>query len=189
MKGARGFTLVEVLLVVLLIGLAATAVTLTLPGSGIKEQLDKAARQFMAVTDMVRDEAVLSGQMLGLVIEDNSYRYVIYKDGKWQSLEQERLLAKREMEQGVSLNLIVEGLPLVQEDEEQESWFEEPLIEQSEEEKRKYPEPQIIIFPSGEMNAFELAFSARDPEAGPQESLIVADALGRLTFGRADEAQ
>jgi len=93
------------------------------------------------------------------------------------------------MEEGIRLELVVEGLPLVQDDEEKESWFDEPLIELSDEEKRKYPEPQIIIFPSGEMNAFELAFSARDPESGPQETLIVGDALGRLTFGRPDEAQ
>ncbi|WP_372872586.1 type II secretion system minor pseudopilin GspH [Shewanella sp.] len=185
---ARGFTLIEVLLVVLLMGIAAAAVTLSLPSSGIKPELDKAATQFVAATDLIRDEAVLSGQFLGVVVEENQYQYVIFKEGKWNRLENDRLLALREMQPGISLNLIVEGLPLDQE-EEQESWFDEPFIDEpSAEEKAKNPEPQILVFPSGEMTAFELNFLGREQLGDEVTVLVTGDALGRVRIGRPDDA-
>lgn len=90
------------------------------------------------------------------------------------------------MEPGVVINLVLDGLPLVQEDEQDESWFEEPLIEPSSEDKKKHPEPQILLFPSGEMSAFELSFITKT-DKGPLDVLVVGDALGRLTLGRPDE--
>nr|WP_250885918.1 type II secretion system minor pseudopilin GspH [Shewanella jiangmenensis] len=175
------------MLVVLLMGIAAAAVTLSMPSNGIKPALDKAASQFVAATDLVRDEAVLSGQFLGVVVEEDRFQYVIFKEGKWHKLEQDRLLAERQMEPGVSLNLIVEGLPLDQEEDEQ-SWFEEPFIDEpSAEEKAKNPEPQILVFPSGEMTAFELNFIGREEQGAEVAVLVSGDAIGRVRLGRADE--
>ena len=182
-----GFTLMEVLLVVLLMGLAATAVTLGMGGAGKEKALERTAQQFMLATEMVLDETVLSGHFVGIVVEDTSYKYVYYDEGKWKPLEQDRLLVEREMEPGVELVLVLDGLPLVQEDEEQDSWFDEPLIEKSAEDKKKFPDPQILLFPSGEMSAFELSFVSEDELQKDIEVMVVGDALGRLRMGFEDE--
>ncbi|WP_119978747.1 type II secretion system minor pseudopilin GspH [Shewanella algidipiscicola] len=183
----RGFTLMEVLLVVLLMGLAASAVTLTMGGTDQQQALDRVARQFMASTELVLDETVLSGHFIGIVIEKDRYEFVVYDEGKWHPLQQDRLLAAREMQQGIQLDLILDGLPLSQEDEEQDSWFDEPLIEPSAEDKKKHPEPQVMLFPSGEMSAFELAFISKDAMGNELETVVVGDALGRLSLGRNNE--
>ncbi|WP_065204544.1 type II secretion system minor pseudopilin GspH [Shewanella woodyi] len=180
----KGFTLMEVLLVILLMGLAASAVTMSMSGADKKRELEKTAQQFMAATEMVLDETVLSGHFIGIVIEDDSYKYVVYDEAKWKPLTQDRILGEREMEPGVRIDLVLDGLPLVQDDEEQDSWFEEPLIEKSEEDKKKFPEPQILLFPSGEMSAFELMFVSEDETGKEVEALVVGDALGRMTLGR-----
>ncbi|MCG9732115.1 type II secretion system minor pseudopilin GspH [Shewanella sp. Isolate13] len=182
-----GFTLMEVLLVVLLMGLAATAVTLGMGGASKEKALERTAQQFMMATEMVLDETVLSGHFVGIVIEDTSYKFVYYDEGKWKPLEQDRLLAERQMEPGVEMVLVLDGLPLVQEDEEQDSWFDEPLIEKSAEEKKKFPEPQIMLFPSGEMSAFELSFVSKDEMQQDIEVIVFGDALGRLRMGFEDE--
>ena len=183
-----GFTLMEVLLVVLLMGLAASAVTLSMGGGGQKQSLDRLAQQFMMSSEMVLDETVLSGHFIGIVIEEDSYEYVFYdEEGNWKPLEQDRLLANRQMEPGIELVLVLDGLPLVQEDEEQDSWFDEPLIEKSADEKKKYPEPQILLFPSGEMSAFELAFVAKDEMGKEIEVVVVGDSLGRLKLNYEDD--
>ncbi|WP_398353660.1 type II secretion system minor pseudopilin GspH [Shewanella pealeana] len=182
-----GFTLMEVLLVVLLMGLAATAVTLGMGGASKEKALERTAQQFMMSTEMVLDETVLSGHFVGIVIEDNSYKYVYYDEGKWKPLEQDRLLAERQMEPGVEMVLVLDGLPLVQDDEEQDSWFDEPLIEKSADEKKKFPEPQIMLFPSGEMSAFELSFVSEDETKQDIEVVVFGDALGRLRMGFEDE--
>jgi len=178
----------EVLLVVLLMGLAATAVTLSFGGANQKQALERLAQQFMMSSEMVLDETVLSGQFIGIVVAENGYEYVYYDDeGKWKPLKQDRLLASREMEPGIELALILDGLPLSQEDEEETSWFDEPLIEPTEEEKKKNPEPQILLFPSGEMSAFELAFIARDEQGKQIEVVVVGDSLGRLKLDYEDD--
>ncbi|CAD6364313.1 type II secretion system protein H [Shewanella putrefaciens] len=181
-----GFTLMEVMLVILLMGLTAAAVTMSIGNSGPQQALERTAQQFMAATELVLDETVLSGQFIGIVIEKTSYQFVFYKDGKWNPLEKDRMLSEKQMETGVSLNLVLDGLPLVQEDEEEKSWFDEPFIEAKTEDKKKHPEPQIMLFPSGEMSAFELSFIAKT-DKGQIDVLVVGDALGRLTLGRPDE--
>lgn len=181
-----GFTLMEVMLVILLMGLTAAVVTMSIGNSGPQQALERTAQQFMAATELVLDETVLSGQFIGIVIEKTSYQFVFYKDGKWNPLEKDRMLSEKQMETGVSLNLVLDGLPLVQEDEEEKSWFDEPFIEAKTEDKKKHPEPQIMLFPSGEMSAFELSFIAKT-DKGQIDVLVVGDALGRLTLGRPDE--
>ena len=181
-----GITLMEVMLVILLMGLTAAAVTMSIGNSGPQQALEKNAQQFIAATELVLDETVLSGQFIGIVVEKTSYQFVYYKDGQWNPLEKDRILSEKQMEPGVVLNLVLDGLPLVQEDEKDESWFDEPLIEPSAEDKKKHPEPQILLLPSGEMSAFELSFITKT-DKGPLDVLVVGDALGRLTLGRPDE--
>lgn len=181
-----GFTLMEVMLVILLMGLTAAAVTMSIGNSGPKQALERTAQQFMAATELVLDETVLSGHFVGVVVDNTRYQFVYYKDGQWHPLEQDRILSEKQMDPGVTLNLVLDGLPLVQEDEKDISWFEEPLIELSAADKKKHPEPQILLFPSGEMSAFELSFIAKT-DNGQIDVLVVGDALGRLTLGRVDD--
>ncbi|MGI2260928.1 type II secretion system minor pseudopilin GspH [Shewanella sp. GXUN23E] len=183
-----GFTLLEVLLVILLMGLAASAVTLSMSNSGPKEELERQARQFKAITEMVLDEVVLSGQFVGLVVEDHSYQFVLRKDDKWVPLEKGRLIGKREFDEQVKLSLVVEGLPLVQDDEDDASWFDEPFKEADVGLSKKDKEliPQVFLFPSGEISGFELSFLTRDDNKDI-DVLVVGNPLGRLSLGREDE--
>ncbi|MBE8167389.1 MAG: type II secretion system minor pseudopilin GspH [Shewanella sp.] len=190
-----GFTLLEIMLVVLLMGLSAAVVTMSFSHTGPKKELEKQAKKFIASAELVLDETVLSGQLLGLVIEPDTYRFVVYHEEKWQPLESDRLLGEQQMPEGVSLEIIVDGLPLVQSDEDDQSLFDddddndEPFIEETEEEKKKHPEPQILLFPSGEISAFELHFLTTDEQGDNVDVLVVGDSLGRLTLGRPDEEQ
>ena len=182
-----GFTLLEVLLVALLMGLVASAVTLSMSVTGPKQILTKHAQRFIAATELVLDESVLSGQFIGIVIDQEEYQFVFYKEGKWLPVEQDRLLSAQKMEAGIELSVVIDGMPLVQEDEQSESWFDDPFIDEPSEEENKHPEPQILLFPSGEMTPFELNFIMMNDEQQPIDVLVVGDALGRLSLGQVDE--
>ncbi|NKF52501.1 type II secretion system minor pseudopilin GspH [Shewanella sp. WXL01] len=185
-----GFTLLEVLLVALLMGLAATAVTLTMNNAGPKQALDKEAQQFLVATEMIIDEAVLSGSFVGIVIDDHEYQFVYFHEQKWQPIVLDRLNTSKQLDENIELSLVLDGMPLVQGDEEEdESWFDEPFIDgKSEEEKKKNPEPQILLFPSGELTPFELTFSlVGNTSRDNFDALVSGDALGRLTLGRFDD--
>ncbi|WP_394132896.1 type II secretion system minor pseudopilin GspH [Shewanella maritima] len=190
MRSSRqsGFTLLEVLLVALLMGIAATMITLTSSTAGPKQALEKHARQFMAATELVIDEAVLSGAFIGIVIEDSQYQFVMYEEQKWQPIIQDRLLTTKTIDDGMQMNLVLDGMPLEQEDEQSESWFDDPFIDDKDkEERKKYPEPQIMLFPSGEMTPFELTFVFDLPGTQQETVRVVGDALGRMALGQFDE--
>lgn len=185
-KIARGFTLIEVLLVVLLMGLAATAVSLSMGGADPKRQLERTALQFIAATEMVLDETILSGQLIGIVVEDSSYRFVGYHEGRWHALEQDRLLTERKMDGGVEIELIIDGFPLVQEDEQQDSWFDDDFIAKDDESK-KSPTPQLLLFPSGEITAFEMSFISQNSLGEGIVVRVFGNSIGQLTLGDGDE--
>ena len=67
----RGMTIVEVLMVVFIIGLAAGIVTLTIPQRPTEEQAG--AQAFARVLREAQDQAILSGQPLGLKLSENGY--------------------------------------------------------------------------------------------------------------------
>ncbi|MCF1427445.1 MAG: type II secretion system minor pseudopilin GspH [Shewanella sp.] len=184
-----GFTLLEVLLVILLMGLAASVVVLSINNSGPKQELERQARQFMATTEMVLDEVVLSGQFVGLVVDDHSYQFVLRKDGKWVPLQKGRLIGKREFDDEIELSLVVEGLPLVQDDEDDDSWFDEPFKEADVglSEKDKELNPEVFLFPSGEISGFELSFLTKDDNNKEIKVSVIGNPLGRLSLGSEDE--
>ncbi|WP_417762331.1 type II secretion system minor pseudopilin GspH [Shewanella sp.] len=181
----QGFTLLEVMLVVLLMGLMAAAVTLSMGNGGQQQALSREVQRFMATTEALQDEAVLSGGFYGIVVDKQKYHYVMLKDDKWQPIEQDNLLAERELPVGIETDLEVEGLPLEQ-DEGQQSWFDEPFID-DDAQKKKFPEPQIMLLPSGEMTGFKLRFITLDDNGQPLEKLVSGDALGRIVLGEFDE--
>ena len=182
--------MLEIMIVVVLMGLMAVAVTLSFNTSTPKQELEKQAKRFMASTQLVLNETVLSGQFLGIVVKPDSYQFVIYKDDKWQSLENDRVLTERKMEKGMTLSIVVDGLPLKQSDEEDSDRLfddSEQFTLEDEHDKKTNPQPQILLFPSGELSPFELTFEMDDAHGKEFDVLVVGDALGRVTLGRPDE--
>ncbi|MDF0534573.1 type II secretion system minor pseudopilin GspH [Shewanella yunxiaonensis] len=182
----QGFTLLEVMLVILLMGLMAAAVTLSIGGGDQQQQLKREAQRFISVTEAVADEAVLSGQFVGIVVDKNAYHYVIYIDDKWQPLQRDNLVSEHQLPEGISTDIEVEGLPLDQ-DEDKDSLFDDDKKPFDDDPKQQNnPEPQIMLLPSGEMTGFELTFIASGGEQHYQQ-LVSGDNLGRLVMGRFDE--
>lgn len=184
----RGFTLLEILLVLVVMGLAATAVTFTMGSDPRVKVLEEAGTEFRLVMTMVLEESMLSGEQFGVVMEDDHYYFTRWniEDDKWEEMSGDPLYRERKLPENVVTDLEVEGLPLVQDDEDEESEFglDKSLFEPSDEEKRKNPEPQLLILPSGEMTGFSLWFVAEEPGMDELEWEMVGDPLGRIAWAR-----
>lgn len=97
-----GFTLVELMVVLALMALAATAVVLTLrPGGGDARQQ---ATQFAARTAALRDRAVVEGRSFGAWVTVSGFGFEQRIDGIWQPLEDGRL-SRRDWPAGMAVSV------------------------------------------------------------------------------------
>lgn len=89
-RGA-GFTLVELMVVLVVLGLAAAAVSTTLPGQ--RDALRDADR-FGAQLGHARDEALLGTRTVEVVADATGYRFRRRGRGGWEPLEQAPFAAR-----------------------------------------------------------------------------------------------
>lgn len=168
-----GFTLIEVMLVLLIMGLAMGAVVLSYSGENGKDLLKKQTQRLQVVFNMASDYAVLNQRQLGLRVEDenNSY-YFMYLDEEqeWQKLELDTTFAEHQLPELFSLKLSLTDLPWETEESLFSSGvFDEELsvssdgVEIGNEEEKKLDPPQVFIFSSGEITPFSITL-AYEPE-------------------------
>lgn len=81
---ARGFTLVEMLVVLAILGLAATALVLAVPATddGLRRESSRLAARIAAA----RDLAVVEGRPVALWLAPSGYGFERYAGGSWQAV-------------------------------------------------------------------------------------------------------
>ncbi|MES1938958.1 general secretion pathway protein H [Salinisphaera sp. T5B8] len=149
----RGFTLIEVLVVALIIGVVLAFVSLSINPTGPADRLDTEAQRLNALLEAAADDAILYGRELGLDITRGGYRFLRLGDDGWQPLNApDTPLRARELGDGIVLVLIDRGddtprLVAADDDEEEE----EDLVR-----------PEAVLLSSGEFIPFELELYAPD---------------------------
>jgi general secretion pathway protein H len=140
-----GFTLLEILVVVALMGLLAGVVSLSLSG-GQSRQVREEADRLRQVLTMAGDEAVFQGVELGAMFTPRSYGFVRYDNSShdWKPLEGKSFRA-HVMPQGIQLTLKLA----------------DKQVAFSNTGKRGV-HPAVMFLSSGEMTAFTLAVTTAD---------------------------
>lgn len=164
----HGFTLLEVMLVLLLMGLAAGYVMFNAFGASKTDLLKSQASRLQVLTDMASDYAVLNQQQLGLRIEEQDSQYVFLyldEDDEWQRIEDEEIYEPHTLPEPFTFTLNLDNLPWDSEDRLfDREIFDEGLsvsddaVEIGEDEQQVKP-PQILIMSSGEITPFTLTFN------------------------------
>lgn len=162
----KGFTLIEVIFVLALIGVIVTTVRYSVFTSKTEKEVEDQVKRLQVVFNMASDYAVINQLELGLRIDDKeqSYEFVMLDENeKWQAINGQKHLEKVTMPEEITLELNLEGLPWQEEDSLfDESIFDEELSVSSDgvdignEEDIEPPPPQIFILSSGEITPFEL---------------------------------
>ena len=163
-----GFTLLEVMLVLLLIGLAAGFVMFNAFGASKSDLLKSQAQRLQVIVDMASDFAVLNQQQLGVRFEQqkNEYYFVYLDDeDEWQRIEED-IYSTYTLPEPFTYELNLDDLPWDIEDRLfDRELFDENLsvsdagVEIGNEEEKKLPPPQILIMSSGEITPFVLSFN------------------------------
>jgi general secretion pathway protein H len=80
-RAERGFTLVELLVVLVIVGLASAAVVLAMPRDG--EGLAMQAERFAARAKTARDTALIEARPMAVRIDAEGYEIASHADGRW----------------------------------------------------------------------------------------------------------
>ncbi len=143
---SRGFTLLELLVVVAIIGIFVGAAALSIGIVGNDREVEQEAFRLKSLLDLVREEALMQSRDIGVLFSESAYRFFIYDYERlaWLEPTGDRLLAEHELRDQLSLTLMVEDREIVLDDDFDADGLDEP-------------QPQVLMFSSGEMTPFEAA--------------------------------
>lgn len=160
MTPRRGFTLLEVMLVLLIVGLLTGVVALNFAGKTPQQQVQQEVLRFTQAFQFVAEQAQLQQQEWGLVVAAESYAFVYYSPEGWQLPQQPAILKEYVLPEGIRLQLELEGLPGAEYNLlSQLTWEREPESRwATDQEKKAVPFPQVFILSSGEISPFRVNF-------------------------------
>jgi len=170
-----GFTLLELLVVVFIIGILSAMFTLSVGLTGSDRDLETETNRLIAVLQLASDEAIMQGRELGMRFYSDGYEFATFQEdfveyydeqdsnqtdpsgqseevpetdqSEWVVLSSDELLRQRSLPEGILLELEIDGRSVVLDrDDEAED-------DDDDKSKQEY-QPQIFIFSSGDVSPF-----------------------------------
>ena len=161
----QGFTLMEIMLVLILIGLSASAILPKLSGNDGSTALRTEAKRFAALLQIAHETALTTGKELGVEIKDHQYTFLTWQKGEWMPLAGNRLLKPVSLNEAFTLS-IKPGESLWQEALEEEQTRQiQTLLDKASEEKKKKKKPSLFIWSSGEFSPADIQFAPQQRNA------------------------
>lgn len=167
----RGFTLVEVMVTMAVIGMLALTVSFVVPDQR-DDSVEENARVLYERINYAREFALVRSAILGLRVDNNgtSYRFLQFTDGRWQEVNQ-RGLRTAQLDEQVSLTIETADLALLEQDDtdidevfagDDREFTGRFADDDTEDEDRnrteikRLPTPQLFIFGSGDIAPFTI---------------------------------
>lgn len=165
----RGFTLLEVMLVLVIMGLLAGTVVFNISGQSGQDRLKQQVQRFQVVFSMASDYAVLNQQQLGVYIDQDKNQYsfvVLNNEQNWQLISGDKTFEAHTLPDEFTFELALNDLPWDTDDSlfnessiDAELSFSDDDISIGDEEEKKLPPPQILLLSSGDITPFSLGFA------------------------------
>lgn len=159
---SRGFTLIELMLVIAILGLAAMYVVITSPTRAPGNTAEDAARKFLLQMHHVREQAILRNYVYGIEFDDDYYTFYRWREEAWHEIIAPPLVATRvsdtvEFEFELGDFRILDNMT-----EGRDAIFGRDARRESSDDDDP-PRPQILVFESSEFIPFRVRFTGREP--------------------------
>lgn len=158
----RGFTLIELMVVMVLLGLISSIALTTVGGGNQKRELNNEVNRLHAVLRMAAEESIFSNTEIGVVIEEDLYEFLTFDetDEKWIPAEQ-HFLRTYALPEWISLEFQREG-------EERKLLGKKSLLDKDSDfyssvlgtEVAKTPD--LMLLSSGEVTGFTISMQIGD---------------------------
>lgn len=161
---SSGFTLVEILVVVVIVGIMLTFATLAIDSAGdraVEDKLVTEAERIEQLFKLAQEEAELKGVEIGFLHTERGYAFVISPEGRWVAIN-DGPLRPRAIPEPLQFALRVEDRPVPPAAELPEATNDadddDGKDKKQNDEAPKF-EPQLLILSSGEITPFSLDIS------------------------------
>jgi general secretion pathway protein H len=134
----KAFTLIELIVVIVIIGVILSLTTLSIGDGGQGQRLEQEVQRFTALFKLAQQEAIMQAKEMGVAIDKQGYRFYVLQSQQWQLLSSE-VFHSYSWLSGMQVELFIEDKLLIWNEGESE-----PEV------------PAILILSSGELTPFEL---------------------------------
>ncbi len=166
-----GFTLIEILVVVVIIGVITAGAMLSLSFTGPDRELHSEGDRLADLMNYAQEQGELQTRELGLYCTDHSYKFLAFdaRRNLWVPIDDDDALRARTLPDAVRLQLDVEGRQVV-------------LASPADEQKKKIApqdlQPHVMIFSNGDLTSFRVTL---EREGTDQTVTLVPDRQGKIT--------
>ena len=160
---ARGFTLVEILVVVTIIAVVTAGIVLSVSVTGRDRDLERESDRLLALFNYVREQAELQTREFGIMFQDDGYEFLTYDTRRdtWRSVFEDDALRARRLPDGLGFRLSVDARPVV--------------LNRPKDAKDKTP--QVMIFSNGDLSTFTATL---EREGGVRSVTLTQDSSGKV---------
>jgi type II secretion system protein H len=165
-----GFTLVEILVVVVIIGIITVGAMLSLSFVGPDRELHTEGDRLADLMNYAQEQGELQTRELGLYCTDHSYQFLAFdaRRNLWVPITDDDALRARTLPDAVKLQLDVEGREVV-------------LASPADEQKKKIApqdlQPHVMIFSNGDLTSFRVTL---EREGTDRTVTLVPDHQGKI---------
>jgi general secretion pathway protein H len=146
----KGFTLIELLIVMVLIGLITGMAMLSMGTTDPRDRQKLEAERLVKLLELASQEAVVSGDILGLEIFSKGYRFAVVENQKWRQESSDMVFRPRTLMPQMLLALDIEQQVVT-------------LIPEAN--QVSDPDPQIIFTPDGDMALFNIKMTLKNNDS------------------------
>lgn len=170
-RAQRAFTLIEVLVVVVIVGIVVSVAVLSVNVLGRDTELTDETRRLQALFMLVREQAEMQNRDFALRLEETGYQFMRFdvRRGEWLTVEGDDFFRRHAFPAGVRPRLYLEA--------------REVVLRPPADKKKPWP-PQIMVLSSGDLTAFELRLRREDSE---HEATMLGKVDGTIEVRNVDE--
>lgn len=185
MRAARGFTLIEIVVVLLIIGILASVLAISITSRPLDETQHIEAQRLQQLLALAASQAQLQSIQIGLLIGSDGYRFLHLNNQRQWVPYTDGPLRLRKLPQPFGMRLHIDRHAVTAHrllnpsatDDSTDAAATTP----DDGNTPKYPTPQIVLLSSGETTAFKLAITAPNSDLIYQVS---ANDLGDIKLQR-----